>query len=121
MRIALIATAAVAAGSIPSHASAQFVSGSDPAPGYSSILNSDYSAAEREIRQARTSPYDPARSINLGVVLAKTGRRAEAAEQFQRVLMEADVEFLLANGQAVRSHEVARRAMAALKDGALAN
>ena len=102
-----------------SPAAAQMVGGDDPAPGYSSILNSNYSAAEREIRSA--SPSDPARAINLGVVLAKTGHRDEAAQQFQQVLTQSDVQFVVANGSTVSSHEVARRALAALQNGVLAN
>lgn len=89
----------------------------DPAPGYSSLLGANYANAEREIRSANVSVYDPARSINLGIALAKTGRSDEAAKQFRSVLLEEDVEMVVANGQTVMSHDVARRAMAALQDG----
>lgn len=121
MNALFLAAAPLAALLMPSSASAQFVSNDDPAPGYSSILNSDYSTAEREIREARMSPLDPARAINLGVVLAKTGHRDEAAQQFQRVLTLDDVQFVVANGSTVSSHEVATRALAALQNGVLSH
>lgn len=89
----------------------------DPAPGYSSLLGANYANAEREIRSANVSAYDPARSINLGIALAKTGRSEDAAKQFRSVLLEEDVEMVVANGQTAMSHDVARRAMAALQDG----
>ena len=89
----------------------------DPAPGYTSLLGANYANAEREIRSADVSVYDPARSINLGVALAKTGRNEEAAKQFRSVLLENDVEMVVANGQTVMSHDVAHRALAALQDG----
>lgn len=119
MKALLLAAAPVAALLMPTQAAAQFVANEEPAPGYSSILNSDYSAAEREIREARTSPLDPARAINLGIVLAKTGHRDEAAQQFQRVLMQDDVQVVVANGSTVSSHDVAQRALAAMQNGVL--
>lgn len=98
-------------------AAAQFAQVNDPAPGYSSLLKSDYSAAEREIRGSDVSKYDPARSINLGIALAKQGNSEGAAKQFNRVLFETDVQMIVANGETVGSHDVARRALAALQSG----
>ena len=100
-------------------ATAQFSSVNDPAPGSASLIGSDYATAEREIRAADVSKYDPARSMNLGIALAKQGNKADAAKQFNRVLMEADVEMLVANGSSVMSHELARRALASLQNGVL--
>jgi Flp pilus assembly protein TadD len=100
-------------------AAAQLADVNDPAPGYSSLMKSDYSSAEREIRSASVSKYDPARAINLGIALAKQGNRADAAKQFNRVLLEADVEMVVADGETVMSHDVARRALAALQSGPL--
>ena len=102
-------------------ASAQFSSVNDPAPGSASLLSSDYASAEREIRGADVSKYDPARSMNLGIALAKQGNKADAAKQFNRVLMEADVEMLVANGSSVMSHDLARRALASLQNGVLSH
>lgn len=89
----------------------------DPAPGYTSLLGANYGNAEREIRSANVSAYDPARSINLGIALAKTGRPDEAAKAFRSVLLEDDVEMVVADGQTVMSHDVAHRALAALQSG----
>lgn len=100
-------------------AAAQFGQVNDPAPGAASLLSSNYGNAEREIRAANVSKYDPARSINLGIALAKQGRKDEAARQFNSVLMEADVEMVVADGETVMSHEVAQRALASLQNGAL--
>jgi hypothetical protein len=119
MRTFYFAVLPAAALLVTSPASAQLSTVNDPAPGYSSLLKSDYSTAEKEIRSANVSAYDPARSINLGIALAKQGRRADAATQFNSVLAEEDVEMVVANGQTVMAHDVARRALAALDGGVL--
>lgn len=102
-------------------ASAQFSQVNESAPGSASLLSSDYAGAEREIRGADVSKYDPARSMNLGIALAKQGNKADAAKQFNKVLMEADVEMVVANGSSVMSHDLARRALASLQNGALSH
>ena len=104
---------------IPAPAVAQFAQVNDPAPGASSLLSSNYSSAEREIRAADVSKYDPARRINLGIALAKQGHKDEAAKQFNDVLMEADVEMVVADGKTVMSHDLARYALASLQNGVL--
>ena len=120
MKILILAALPTAALLLSAPAAAeQFNQVNDPAPGAASLLNSNYANAEREIRAANVSKYDPARSINLGIALAKQGRRDDAAKQFNRVLMEEDVEMIVADGQTVMSHEVAQRALAALQNGAL--
>lgn len=98
-------------------AAAQFTSVNEPAPGYGSLLGANYGKAESEIRSANVSAYDPARSINLGIALAKTGRGGDAEAQFRSVLREENVEMVVANGETVMSHDVARRALAALQNG----
>ena len=87
--------------------------------GYSAIMSGDYASAERQIRESNLSKYDPARALNLGFVLAKTGRPDKAAKQFRRVLLADDLELILANGQTVSSHEAAKRALAALQTAQL--
>lgn len=109
----------LAAIAFASPASAQISTRDDPAPGYSSLLHSDFTHAEREIRGSRVAAGDPAAAINLGIALAKTGRRAEAAEQFRSVLMQDDVEMVVANGETLMSHAVAERALASLQNGVL--
>jgi hypothetical protein len=63
--------------------------------------------------------YDPASTINLGIALAKTGHPDQAADQFRRALVLDDVQIVVADGQMVMSHDVARRALAALQNGVL--
>src|SRR5215212_345213 len=109
---AIISSAIAAAALVASApAAAQLGQVKEPAPGYSSLMRSDYSTAEKEIRAANVSAYDPARSINLGIALAKQGHRGDAANQFNSVLLEEDVEMVVADGQTVMSHDVARRAL----------
>jgi len=102
-------------------AGAQFGSYNDPAPGASSLMHSDFANAEREIRGAKVDASDPARAINLGIALAKTGRKDEAAQQFRSVLMQDDVEMVVADGQTVTSHVLAERALASLQSGVLSH
>lgn len=120
MKVLILAALPTAALLFASPAAAgQFNQVNDPAPGAASLLSSNYANAEREIRAANVSKYDPARSINLGIALAKQGRKDDAAKQFNRVLMEEDVEMIVADGQTVMSHDVAQRALAALQNGVL--
>jgi Flp pilus assembly protein TadD len=109
----------LAALAVPAAALAQAGPYNDPAPGSASILSSDYATAEREVRSADVSPYDPARSINLGIIFAKTGRADKAAREFRQVLSEDDVSIVVANGKTYSSHEVASKALAALEAGQL--
>ncbi len=102
-------------------AGAQLGSYNDPAPGASSLMHSDFANAEREIRGANVAANDPARAINLGIALAKTGRKDEAAQQFRSVLMQDDVEMVVADGQTVTSHALAERALASLQNGVLSH
>jgi Flp pilus assembly protein TadD len=118
MRTYLFVALPAAALFISGPANAQLYS-NDPAPGYSSLMHSDFTTAEREIRGARVDASDPARAINLGIALAKTGRRDEAAQLFRGVLAQADVEMVVANGETVMSHQVAERALTSLQNGAL--
>src|SRR5437868_6809799 len=107
MRTLFLAALPAAALLVPGPASAQLSTVNDPAPGYSSLMRSDFTTAEREIRGANVAADDPARAINLGIALAKTGRRAEAAQQFNSVLAKDNVEMIVADGQTVMSHDLA--------------
>lgn len=82
--------------------------------GFEAIMKSDFAAAERQIRSSGLSKYDAGRSLNLGYVLAKTGRTEQAAKLFMQVLAEEEVELILADDSSISSHEAARRALAAL-------
>ena len=114
-----IAALSVAALVVPGTAFAQLAPYNDPTPGSASIMSSDYATAEKEVRSADVSPYDPARSINLGIIFAKTGRPDKAEREFRQVLNEEDVSIVVANGKTYSSHEVASRALASLKAGTL--
>lgn len=82
--------------------------------GFDAIMKSDLATAERQIRNSGLSKYDAGRALNLGFILAKTGRTDKAARQFLRVLEEDEVELILADDSIVSSHDAARRALAAL-------
>lgn len=114
-----IAFAAAGAG-LATASVAQMAPYNDPTPGSASILSSNYANAEREIRSADVSPYDPGRSINLGIVFAKTGHPDKAAREFRQVLAEDDVQIVVANGKTYSSHAVANRALAELQAGVFA-
>ena len=119
MKVLVLAALPVAALIASAPASAQFAQVNDPAPGYSSLLSSDYAGAEREIRSSDVSRYDPARTINLGIAFAKMGQADKAEREFRQVLREDDVQIVVANGNTYSSHQVAYRALDALKAGVL--
>ena len=83
--------------------------------GYQALMNGDYATAEKQILAGRVGKYDPARALNLGLVLAKTGRGGEAAAEFRRVLMHEDVELILGNGETMSSHAAAKAALNSLR------
>ncbi len=119
MKISTFLVIAAVGSGFSAPARAQLASSSnEPAPGYSSLLNSNYANAEKEIRSAN-SAYDPASAINLGISLAKQGQRDQAAQQFRNVMMQENVEMVVADGQTIMSHDVAQRAIASLDHGVL--
>src|SRR5688500_7065028 len=52
--------------------------------GYGAIISNDLATAERQLGDYQTHRDDPARLINYGMVLARTGRPDKAAKQFRR-------------------------------------
>lgn len=82
--------------------------------GIEAMLNADYAAAERQLDDFRVHENDPGRLINLGSILAKTGRTDAAEGHFQQVLKEDSVELILADGRTMSSHDIARLALAKL-------
>lgn len=115
MRIASLAVGFVIA-TLPIAVTAQTAEFEYPAGalGTDAILAGDYGTAERQIRESHVSKYDPARALNLGLVLAKTGRADSAIKQFRRVLLEDEVDLELADGKTISSHVAARQALARL-------
>lgn len=79
--------------------------------GAQAILSADYATAERQLGDFRVHERDPGRLINLGVVLAKTGRTDAAIRHFEQVLEEDNVELILADGRTMRSHDIASMAL----------
>ena len=55
---------------------------------------------------------DPARLINLGQLLIRTGRYAEGAALLDQARKVEDIELVLSNGRTMWSRDVARRALA---------
>ena len=79
---------------------------------YEALVAADYQRAEKQLREdKRVHRNDPARLLNYGLVLAKTGRAAEARKVFEQTLAEDEIELILADGQTLGSHEVARRGL----------
>ena len=79
---------------------------------YEALVAADYERAEQQLREdRRVHRNDPARLINYGLVLAKTGRAAEARKLFEQTLAEDEIELILADGRMLGSHEVARRGL----------
>lgn len=83
---------------------------------YKAIAAGDYSKAERRLRsEVRVPRDDPARLLNYGYVLAKTGRAAAAASLFEQAIQGDEIELILADGRTISSREAARRALLRLK------
>lgn len=83
--------------------------------GYDALLAADYRTAEAQIRSAEgVSKRDPARLINLGLVLAHRGETERATVMFQRAMTADEVTIILADGREMSSYEAARLAMRSL-------
>jgi Flp pilus assembly protein TadD len=109
--IKILAAAAVLASTGAAAQSITVFANSPEGLGANSIMNGDYVSAEKQIQSAAVSPFDPARQINLGVVLAMTGRGAEAQKLFHQVLVEDAVDVTVASGATISSHDAAERAL----------
>ena len=85
--------------------------------GVRAIMSADFAEAERQLDDFRVHKHDPARLINLGYVLSKTGRAEAASRLFQQVLEEDSVDLILADGRTMSSHEIARAELRDLQAG----
>ena len=84
--------------------------------GYNALMTGDYATAEAQlVASSVTLKDDPGRLINLGYVLARTGRVDRAQRLFERAAQAEDVEIMLADGRWVSSREAAMRALKSLK------
>ena len=87
--------------------------------GYDALVAGDLRGAERQIASARgVAQDDPARLINLAYIHMQTGRLASARALFETV-RDSRTHFMveLANGDAVDTRDVARRALARMNRG----
>ena len=114
----LLALSALALAAAPAFA-AEPPQAAVPTPGAAAILSSDYSAAESEIRASKSTAFDAGRDINLGIILAKTGKTAEAESRFMAVLNADEQQVTVASGAQLSSHDVARNALLQLHRGDL--
>jgi len=84
--------------------------------GYEALLSNDLSAAEDQLLASRDSSWnDPAWLINIGQVMARTGRTGQAAEMFRRAMNAEDLEIVLADGTVMTSRRAAAIALKRLR------
>ncbi len=77
------------------------------------MMARDYVTAEAQLRALNgVEADDPARLINLGQLLIRTGRQAEGAALLDEARKGEDIELVLANGRTMFSRDVARRVLA---------
>ena len=110
----LIAVSATAAG-----ARDREIEYPEGALGYNDLMAKDYSTAAEQLKESAAHKDDPARLINYGYVLAKTGQLEKAASQFKRAMSVDNVELIVADGSTVDSRELARKALEALETDGL--
>lgn len=80
--------------------------------GYDLIKAKQLAAAETELHTRRAKePDEPSVLINLAYVYAKTGRAADAATLYERVLALPDVLLALGNGKPRWSHALANKGL----------
>ncbi len=83
--------------------------------GFAAMMARDYVTAEAQLRALNgVEADDPARLINLGQLLIRTGRQAEGAALLDQARKGEDIELVLANGRTMFSRDVARRALASV-------
>lgn len=85
---------------------------------YYALMSANYGLAEKQLRaDVRVHRNDPAKLINYGLALAKTGHLDAARKAFNQVLSEDEIELIMADGSTVASHEVARRGLRMIRSG----
>lgn len=117
--LTLSAAMALAIAATPAFAQEVEINYAEGSLGYSAIMADDYATAEDQLRHSEdASSNDPARLINLGHVMAQTGRTDEAMSLFQKASRAKRVELILSDGRVVDSREAAMAALANLKHDA---
>jgi len=108
-----IGAALIAAGSVPAAAAPAEIDYPRNSLGYAAMMSRDYVTAEAQLRALDgVDAADPARLINLGQLLIRTGRLAEGTALLDQARKVEDVELVLADGRTMWSRDVARRALA---------
>lgn len=118
MRRTFIAVAAFATmTAVP--ATASTVAGSIPvATGYEQIRDGRLDVAERIVTaQMRAHPDAPELGLNLAAIYMRTGRVAQAAPLYERILAQPAIAMDMPSGSITSSHDVARRATALIASG----
>ena len=84
--------------------------------GYAALMNSDVVTAERQLRDtSKVAANDPARLVQLGALLVRTGRQAEGAFLLEQAMNAEDVELVLGDGRTMWSRDLARMELARVK------
>ena len=114
MRIfSVIGIVFIAAATVPAAAAPAEIDYPRHSLGYAAMMARDYVTAEAQLRASSgIDEGDPARLINLGQLLIRTGRQAEGAAMLAQARKVEDVELVLGNGRTMWSRDVARRALA---------
>lgn len=84
--------------------------------GFHALMASDYQLAETQLRSSKDFAWnDPAKLINLGHVMAGTGRMDAAADLYRQAISAEECEVILADGTTANSREVATEALHRLR------
>lgn len=84
--------------------------------GFDALMSSDLSTAEAQLKASPGAFWnDPAKLINYGQVMARTGRTDEAAALFRHAMSVDDVELVLADGTVMTSRDAAATALKRLR------
>ncbi len=109
----VICAALIAFGAVPVAAAPAEIDYPRHSLGFAAMMARDYVTAEAQLRALDgVEASDPARLINLGQLLIRTGRQAEGAALLDQARKVEDVELVLGNGKTMWSRDVARRALA---------
>lgn len=109
----VICAALIALGAAPVAAAPAEIDYPRHSLGFAAMMARDYVTAEAQLRALDgVEASDPARLINLGQLLIRTGRHAEGAALLDQARKVEDVELVLGNGKTMWSRDVARRALA---------
>ena len=111
----VICASMIAVGTVPAAAAPAEIDYPRHSLGFAAMKARDYATAETQLRALNgIEANDPARLINLGQLLIRTGRHAEGAALLDQARKGEDIELVLANGRIMSSRDIARRALASV-------